>query len=142
MSTITKGPIPAWVADMFKKVDGKDIPGASAYFSDDCDFYFGHFLTKKGPTGAIAFMGAFDAQFAEYKHLLDECWSGPDLVAFGGRVQFKIDDGSWVETPFWNRFFVDNASGSPKITKAYALVDLAALPAKYWNHMSAFARPA
>jgi hypothetical protein len=140
-NTLVKGKIPDWVADMFKKVDGKDIKGASAYFSDNCDFYFGHFLTKPGPQGALSFMGAFDAQFSEYHHLIDEVWAGPELVEFGGRVQFKIDDGTVVETPFYNRFFIESSSGQPKIVKAYALVDLAALPAKYWEHMSALARP-
>jgi hypothetical protein len=36
-------------------------------------------------------MGAFDDQFSEYHHLIDEVWPGPELVEFGGRVQFKID---------------------------------------------------
>jgi hypothetical protein len=86
-------------------------------------------------------MGAFDDQFSEYHHLIDEVWAGPALVEFGGRVQFKIDDGTWVETPFYNRFFVDNSSGRPKIAKGYALVDLTALPAKYTQHLASLARP-
>jgi len=116
------------------------IAGASAYFADDTTFYFGHFLTKPGPGRALQFMGAFDAQFPEYHHLIDEVWAGPALVEFGGRVQFKVADGTVVETPFWNRFFVDNSSGQPKITKAYALVDLSALPARYWELMGKLAR--
>jgi len=55
-------------------------------------------------------------------------------------VQFKVDDGTVVETPFYNRFFTDSSSGQPKIVKAYAMVDLAALPAKYWDQMGKLAR--
>lgn len=139
-NALVKGKTPDWVADMFKKVDGKDIPGASAYFADDADFYFGHYHTKPGPQGALQFMGFFDSQFSEYHHLIDEVWAGPELVEFGGRVQFRIDDGTVVETPFWNRFFVDNSSGKPKITKAYALVDLSSLPAKYTIQLPKYAR--
>jgi len=38
-------------------------------------------------------VGAFDAQFSEYRHHIDKFWAGPESVAFGGRVQFKMDDG-------------------------------------------------
>jgi hypothetical protein len=71
-----------------------------------------------------------------------QVWAGPSLVEFGGRVQFKIDDGTVVESPFYNRFFVDNASGRPKIVKGYALVDLSMLPVKYTNQLYKLARPA
>jgi hypothetical protein len=135
-NTIVKGKPPAWVSEMFKKIDSKDLKGAAAYFDSACDSYFGHFHCKPGPTGFFAFLGQFDPQFSEYHHLIDECWAGPALVEFGGRVQFKIDDGTVVETPFYNRFFIKDSAGQPKITKAYALVDLAALPAKYWNHLT------
>jgi len=56
--------------------------------------------------------GAFDAQFSEYRHHIDKLWDGPESVEFGGRVQFKIDDGMIVETPFFNRFF--NPDGQNK----------------------------
>ena len=50
-STLVKGAIPDWIADMFKKIDGKDLKGASAYFTDDCDSYFTHFHCK--PAGVV-----------------------------------------------------------------------------------------
>ncbi|HUN63919.1 MAG TPA: hypothetical protein VMU53_18110 [Candidatus Sulfotelmatobacter sp.] len=140
-NTLVEGKIPDWVADMFKKVDGKDLKGASVYFSDTCDFYFGHLHLLPGPAGVFKFMGAFDAQFPKYRHLIEECWAGPELVEFGGRVQFTIDDGTVVETPFYNRFFFETSSGQPRISKGNALVDLSALPAKYWQQVSALARP-
>ncbi len=140
-NTLVKGKIPDWVGDMFKKVDGKDLKGASAYFTEDCDFYFGHFHLIPGPAGVFKFMGAFDDQFSEYHHLIDEVWAGPELVEFGGRVQFKIDDGTVVETPFYNRFFIEIRDGKPKIVKGYALVDLTALPLKYTQHLAGLARP-
>ena len=138
---LVKGKIPDWVADMFRKVDRKDQKAASAYFTDDCDFHFGHFHLLEGPAGVFKFMGTFNAQFPEYHHLIDEVWAGPGLVEFGGRLQFWIDDGTLVETPFYNRFFIDNSSGQPKIFKGNALVDLTALPSKYWQHLAPLARP-
>jgi hypothetical protein len=104
VNTLVKGKIPDWVAEMFKKVDGKELEAASAYFTEDCDFYFGHFHLIPGPAGILKFMGAFDDQLPEYHHLIDEVWAGPALVEFGGRVQFKIDDGTWVETPSTSMF--------------------------------------
>jgi hypothetical protein len=130
-NTLVKGKLPDWLMDMFKKVDAKDIPGASAYFAANADFYFGHYHVTGGVNAILKFMGTFDGQFSEYHHLIDEAWVGPTLVEFGGRVQFKVDDGTVRESPFWNRFFYDSSSGSPKLVKAYAITDLAMLPAKY-----------
>jgi len=114
-NTLVKGNMPGWVADMFKRIDAKDIDGAKKYVAHDCDSYFGHFHLPEGPDGFLNFLGVFDAQYSEYHHLIDEVWAGPELVEFGGRVQFKIDDGTWVETPFYNRFFIDIRDGEPKI---------------------------
>jgi hypothetical protein len=141
-NTLVKGKLPDWLADMFKKIDAKDLPGAKAYFSDDADFYFGHYHVKPGVDAILQFMGTFDAQFSEYHHLIDEVWAGPALVEFGGRVQFRVDDGSMAESPFYNRFFIDSSSGTPKIVKGWALVDLAMLPGKYTSRLAALARPA
>ena len=99
-NTMVKGPIPDWIADMFKKIDAKDLKGASAYFTDDCDSYFTHFHCKPGGEGFCSLVSAFDAQFAEYHHHLDECWNGPECVMFGGRVEFKLPDGTLFETPY------------------------------------------
>ncbi len=48
-STLVKGPVPDWIADMFKKIDSKDLKGASAYFTDDCESYFTHFPKAANP---------------------------------------------------------------------------------------------
>jgi len=73
-------------------------------------------------------------------HALEKLQLGPELVEFGGHVQFKIDDGTLCETNFYNRFFYETSSGRPKIVKAFALVDLTFLPAKYWDQMAKLAR--
>jgi hypothetical protein len=45
---MVKGPVPGWIADMFERIDSKDLKGASAYFTDDCDSYFTHFHCYPG----------------------------------------------------------------------------------------------
>ena len=38
--TLVKCAIPDWIAEMFKKIDAKDLKGAAEYFADDCDSLF------------------------------------------------------------------------------------------------------
>ncbi len=40
----------------------------------------------------LKFKGAFDDQFSEYHHLIDEVWAGPELVEFAGNEE-GIGDG-------------------------------------------------
>jgi hypothetical protein len=137
---LVKGKVPDWVAEMFKKIDAKDLEGAKAYSADDCDSYFGHFHVQEGPDGFLNFLGVFDAQFSEYHHLIDECWDGPEAVMFGGMVQFHTPDGEIYETPYWNRFY-KAPGGQNKIVKAFFMGSMGKLPPKCWEHLSKLARP-
>jgi hypothetical protein len=124
---------------MFKKIDSKDLKGASAYFTDDFDSYFTHFHCKPGCEGFCSLVAPFDAQFHKYSHQLAECWDGPEVVMFGGMVQFHTPDGKVYETPYWNRFY-KAPGGQEKIVKAYFMGSLGLLPSKYWEHLSKLAQ--
>jgi hypothetical protein len=50
---MAKGPVPDWIQDMFKKIDSKDLKGAPAYFTDDCDSWFTHFHCKPDSEGFV-----------------------------------------------------------------------------------------
>jgi hypothetical protein len=139
-SNLTKGPIPAWIADMFKKIDAKDLKGASAYFTDDCDSYFTHFHCKPGGDGFCSLVSTFDSQFTEYHHQLAECWDGPEVVMFGGMVQFKTPDGQVFSTPYWNRFY-KAPGGQEKIAKAFFMGSIGGLPDRYWKPLGKLAQP-
>ncbi len=84
-------------------------------------------------------MGDFDSQFPEYHHLTDEFWDGRELVMFGGRLQMKLDDGTIVETPFWNRFY-KSPDGQQKVVRGFAMFSMGAFPLKYWQHLSKLAQ--
>lgn len=88
--TVVQGPVPDWIQDMFKQIDSKDLKGASAYFTDDCDSHFMHFSLQASRRGILRSGVHLDAQFKQYHHHLEECWDGPDVVMFGGRVEFKL----------------------------------------------------
>jgi hypothetical protein len=133
-STLVKCAIPGWIADMFKKIDAKDLKGASAYFTDDCDSYFSHFHCKPGGEGFVSLVATFDAQFPEYHHQLSECWDGPEVVMFGGMVQFHTADGKVYETPYWNRFY-KAPGGQKKIARAFFMGSMGKLPPQYWEHL-------
>jgi len=138
-NALVKGPVPDWIADMFKKIDSKDLKGASAYFTDDCESYFTHFHCKPGGEGFCSLVSTFDEQFPKYSHQLAECWDGPEVVMFGGMVQFHTVDGKVYETPYWNRFY-KAPGGQKKIVKAFFMGSIGLLPPKYWEHLVKLAR--
>lgn len=131
--------MPDWVADLFKKIDKKDFAGAKAYMADDIELYFAHFQLR-GLDQFLKVVGAFDNQFPEYHHLINEVWDGPELVMFGGTLQMQLEDGSIIETPFWNRFY-KSLDGQHKFVKAFAMFSMGAFPPKYWQHLSMTAQP-
>jgi hypothetical protein len=137
-TTMVKGPVPDWIADMFGKIDKKDLKGASAYFTDDCDSYFTHFHCFPGGEGFVKLVATFDSQFKEYHHQLAECWDGPECVMFGGMVSFTLPDGTVVGTPYWNRFY--KVPGQKKIAKAFFMGSIGGLEEKYWKHLSSLAQ--
>ncbi len=134
-STLTKGPVPAWIADMFKRIDAKDLKGAAQYFDPNCDSYFTHFHCKPGGEGFVSLVSTFDAQFKEYHHQLAECWDGPEVVMFGGMVEFVLQDGTSYKTPYWNRFY-KAPGGQEKIVRAFFMGSIGLLPEQYWKPLA------
>ena len=86
-------------------------------------------------------MSAFDLQFPEYHHQLSECWDGPDVVMFGGMVQFHTADGKiYLRDAYWNRFY--KAPGEQnKIVKAFFMGSMGKLPPQYWEPLAKLAQP-
>lgn len=78
-------------------------------------------------------MGTFDKRLPKYEHVMGEIFVGDNLTIFDGVLRVWLEDGSVVETPFWDKIVVDPATG--KITKMYALFSIAAVPEKYWGDL-------
>ena len=64
---------------------------------------------------------------------MNDIFVGDYLTVFDGVLRVWLEDGSVVETPFWDKIEVDPASG--KITTMYALFSIAAVPEKYWKDL-------
>jgi hypothetical protein len=124
--------LPQFLLDVFKHVDKKDFDGLKGFFSDDFRLYFAHY-TLHGINQGIGFVGAFDKRLPRYEHVMGDIFVGDNLTIFDGVLKVWLDDGSLLETPFWDKIEVDPSSG--KITTMYALFSIAAVPEKYWKDL-------
>jgi hypothetical protein len=119
--------------DVFKHVDKKDFDGLKRFFADDFRLYFAHYVLQ-GINQGIGFVGAFDKRLPKYEHVMGDIFVGDNLTIFDGVLRVWLDDGSVLETPFWDKIVVDPNSG--KITTMYALFSIAAVPEKYWKDLN------
>jgi len=128
--TLTKTEtLPPFLQRAFKFIDAKDFESLKEFFADDFVLYFAHY-TMHGFKQGIGFVAAFDRRLPKYQHVMGDIFAGENLTIFDGVLRVWLEDGSLVETPFWDKIEVDPASG--KITTMYALFSIAAFPAKYW----------
>jgi len=122
--------IPAWLGDMFSRIDKKDFAGARKYMADNVIMEFAHY-NLTGPDQLIKTVGEFDVQFAQYHHSIEQVWQGDGVVMFGGHLTFVLDDGFSHATPFWN-IFIMAADNTQKVVKGSAIFDMATVPPTYW----------
>ena len=132
-TTLQKSPnLPQFLREVFQCIDKKDFEGIKSFFSDDFHLYFAHYILE-GIDQGIGFVGAFDKRLPKYEHVMKDIFVGDHLTIFDGVLRVWLDDGSVVETPFWDKIEVDPASG--RITTMYALFSIAAVPEKYWKDL-------
>ena len=124
--------LPQFLQDLFKYIDKVDFEGLKSFFSDDFRLYFAHYILH-GIDQGIGFVGAFDKRLPKYEHVMKDIFVGDHLTVFDGVLRVWLDDGSVVETPFWDKIEVDPATG--KITTMYALFSIAAVPEAYWKDL-------
>ncbi len=124
--------LPQFLQDLFKYIDKVDFEGLKRFFSDDFRLYFAHY-TLHGIDQGIGFVGAFDKRLPKYEHVMKDIYVGEHVTYFDGVLRVWLDDGSVVETPFWDKIEVDPATG--KITRLYALFSIAAVPEAYWKDL-------
>jgi hypothetical protein len=131
--TLKKSPqLPPFLQQAFKFVDAKDFESLESFFAPDFKFYFAHYVLNGFKQG-IGFVAAFDRRLPKYQHVMGEIFVGDHLTIFDGVLRVWLEDGSVVETPFWDKVEVDPASG--KITTMYALFSIAAVPDTYWKDL-------
>jgi hypothetical protein len=101
--------LPQFLQDLFKYIDKVDFEGLKSFFSDDFRLYFAHYILH-GIDQGIGFVGAFDKRLPKYEHVMKDIFVGDHLTVFDGVLRVWLDDGSVVETPFWDKIEVDPAS--------------------------------
>jgi hypothetical protein len=124
--------LPEFLQKVFKCVDSKDFEGVKSFVSDDFRLFFAHYILH-GINQGIGFVGAFDKRLPKYEHVMGDIYVGDHITIFDGVLRVWLDDGSVLETPFWDKIEVDPATG--KITTMYALFSIAAVPEKYWKDL-------
>jgi hypothetical protein len=124
--------LPEFLQKVFKCVDSKDFEGVKGFVSPDFRLFFAHYILH-GINQGIGFVGAFDKRLPKYEHVMGDIYVGDDITIFDGVLRVWLDDGSVLETPFWDKIEVDPATG--KITTMYALFSIAAVPEKYWKDL-------
>ena len=124
--------LPQYLQELFKYIDKVDFEGLKSFFSDDFRLYFAHYILH-GIEQGIGFVGAFDKRLPKYEHVMNDIFVGDHLTIFDGVLRVWLDDGSIVETPFWDKIEVDPTTG--KIPTMYALFSIAAVPEKYWKDL-------
>jgi hypothetical protein len=124
--------LPQFLQEVFKFIDAKDFDTIRKYFSDDFRLYFAHY-TLIGIEQGLGFVGAFDKRLPKYQHAMGDIFVSDQLITFDGVLRVWLEDGSVVETPFWDKIMLDPASG--KITTMYALFSIAGVPEKYWKDL-------
>ena len=124
--------LPKFLQEVFKCIDAKDFDTIRKFFSDDFRLYFAHY-TLNGIEQGLGFVGAFDKRLQKYEHAIGDVFVSDQLITFDGVLRVWLDDGSVVETPFWDKIVIDPTSS--KITTVYALFSIAAVPEKYWKDL-------
>lgn len=124
--------LPRFLQQAFKLIDAKDFESLKAYFADDFLMQFAHYKLQDFKQG-IGFVAAFDRRLPKYEHVMGDIFVGDNLTIFDGVLRVWLEDGSIVETPFWDKIVVDPNSG--KITAMYALFSIAAVPDHFWKDL-------
>ena len=124
--------LPQFLREIFVYIDSVDFESLKTYFADDFRLHFAHYVLD-GVDRAMGFVGAFDKRLPKYEHVMGDIFVGDNLTIFDGVLRVWLEDGSVVETPFWDKIEVDPSTG--KITKVYALFSIAAVPEEYWKDL-------
>jgi hypothetical protein len=124
--------LPEFLQQVFQCIDKKDFEGLKSFISKDFRLYFAHYILN-GIKQGLGFVGAFDKRLPKYEHVMGDIYVGEHLTYFDGVLRVWLDDGSVIETPFWDKIEVDPNSG--KITTMYALFSIAAVPDEFWKDL-------
>jgi hypothetical protein len=125
--------LPKFLQDVFRCIDSKDFDGAKAFFEDDFRLYFAHYILS-GVKQSLDFVGAFDKRLANYEHVMGDIYVGDQIVTFDGVLRVWLEDRVLIETPFWDKITINPSSG--KISSAFALFSIAAVPERYWSDLN------
>jgi ketosteroid isomerase-like protein len=95
-----------WWQGLFDAVDRKDTPRFLAYLAQDGEFRYGNFPAAIGHEAIGAAVNGFFSTIGASRHELLHTWSDGDTAACEGTVLYTRLDGSQVEIPFANVFYL------------------------------------
>jgi hypothetical protein len=121
--------LPKFLQELFVYIDKVYFEGLKKFFSDDFRLYFAHYVLD-GIDRGVGFVGAFDKRLPKYEHVMGDIFVGENITIFDGVLRVWLEDGTVIETPFYDKITVDPDTG--KITTMYALFSIAAVPEQYW----------
>lgn len=125
--------LPKFLQDVFRCIDSKDFDGAKAFFEDDFRLYFAHYILS-GVKQSLDFVGAFDKRLANYEHVMGDIYVGDQIITFDGVLRVWLGERVLIEIPFWDKVTINPSSG--KISSAFALFSIAAVPEHYWSDLN------
>ena len=91
--------LPAWVAEMFHRIDKKDI-NFTVVLSEDCYWEFAGQGVKGLQEIRKAFTGLFQGLPGEIKHEISRAWHCKNSVILEGKIYFTLKDKSKISIPF------------------------------------------
>lgn len=109
--------------DLFASIDKMDAAAFGSHLHPDVEFRFGNGDSVNGKENATAAVAGFFSSIKAIHHKMEDVQVCGDLVPSHGRVTYTRHDGSTLNVPFANMFYMqDNL-----IRKYYIFVDTSQL---------------
>jgi ketosteroid isomerase-like protein len=100
----------AWLAQLFRDIDAKDVKAFAAYLTEDALFRFGNAPPVRGKEAVRDAVAAFFASVKALGHAVHGSWAHPDAVVMHGEVTYTRHDGSRLAVPFANVLKMEGSS--------------------------------
>lgn len=94
---------------LFSSIDRKDAAGFASFLAPDCVFRFGNGEPVGGKANVAAAVEGFFGAVAGLSHTLADWWPVEAGAVCHGTVRYTRHDGSELEVPFSNVFYLSDA---------------------------------
>lgn len=101
-------PSPAWVVDLFKSIDRKDVDMFVSFLTEDATFQFGNAPPITGRESIREVVAQFFSGIERLEHRIVDTWALQEVVICKGEVTYTRHDGSLLAVPFANILKLSN----------------------------------